>query len=140
MGHPRIETLIQRGGQIKKKYDLMGRVISISHSQWKEENIIYDKMGNLTDRDVTDNLSGAVETRHEWFQYNCLDMLLIENGAESHCYEYDSLYNRMHKNGQPYTNNDLHQLIQYGTTKCQYDSDGNLLSVHGEKNITCQYV
>lgn len=51
-----------------------------------------------------------------------------EKGQANHYYTYDSLYNRLEKDGKKHTYNALNQLVVKDNQTLTHDDNGNLLS------------
>ena len=62
------------------------------------------------------------------YTYDNLNQLTSEQGPSSHEYAYDSLYNRLAKDGTAHAVNALNQLLSDSETTYTYDLNGNRLS------------
>ncbi len=115
-----------RSDQSKLSYDLMGRIIDITSDQWESHNLTYDKIGNLIYRNVKDSAGND----NYYYTYDELQQLRTEEGALTHEYVYDSIYNRLRKNDKTFTYNALNQLVDPSYV---YDSNGCLIQRENEK-------
>ncbi|MBS0622175.1 MAG: RHS repeat-associated core domain-containing protein, partial [Verrucomicrobia bacterium] len=116
-GHLTDEDLIGDLGQIHHTTDRCGRNESVV-SPYFSQQCRYDSCGNL----VAFN-----EEENHTYTYDDLSQLTLEiskNNAQ--VYQYDSLRNRLAKNGEAYKHNALNEL-----TQGEYDLNGNQL-VSGE--------
>ncbi len=114
-------------GTVSYQYDLLGRSTATVSEQWQETvpDQGYDAVGNLLQRQFTD----ANDTVDCAYSYDNLYQLTSETGAASQTYNNDSLYNRIAKDGQPYTVNSLNQLLQQTDSNYTYDANGNLIEI-----------
>ena len=85
-------------------------------SQYFKSSAAYDEVGNIVSNAYEDP-SGKVFCRYE---YDGLDQLVKE---DAHSYKYDSLYNRIQKDGISHPTDKLCRYTEY-----KYDSCGNLIS------------
>ncbi len=116
------QQLIGNGGSVSFTFDEMYQLKGATHSKWKEEELTYDKIGNL----LSYNLNG--ENHH--FSYDSLYQLIEEN---NHSYTFDPFHNRRSKDGDWYQLNDLNELKATGANQYSYDPNGNLTRVENEK-------
>lgn len=123
-GHLLQATLPGRAGTLVYQYDYLGRIKHIAAPYWQENQFQYDAVGNLLSRQLKDNL-GEIQAS---FKYDDLYQLVEEEGAISHKYSYDSHYNRLDKNGRTHRYNQLHQLLDDGIYRYDYDHNGNMIS------------
>ena len=127
-------TLIGSAGSFKQEKDILNRVVSIQTPHWKETLAAYDTSGNPFEKIVESPLRG-IEKNH--YSYDELDQLQSEVGHE---YRYDSLYNRVSKDGRVHQINDLNQLIDDGDAQYHYDLCGRLKSKTREGvNVEYEY-
>lgn len=115
-------SMIGNAGELEYHCDKLGRVVSIHSEGWKEKDIIYNGNGNIVSRSVEDG-GGAMECAYE---FDDLSQLSSETGLASHKYSYDSLYNRMTKDGNQYDINALNQILNDDKAKYEYDRAGRL--------------
>lgn len=118
-------------GKSRFHYDLLGRITAIESDKLKQHAIQYDAMGNLTHYEGTDPI-GKLSCE---FLYDPLQQLVEEKGNGSHRYEFDSLHNRILKNGHFYTCNSLNQLLHQGESQYTYDLNGNLIRQQTDHDI-----
>ena len=107
-------TLIGNAGTLSQKRDILSRIYSIEAPSWREQ-LEYDLSGNLTEKIVNGKL--------EKFSYDLLHQVTTES---KHTYEYDSLFNRIMKDGQDYTLNELNQLEHDGVDTYVHDLNGRM--------------
>ena len=112
------ETLINKSKVITKIDDL-ARIVSIDTNSFKQRIKSYDKIGRI-EGIITKATSYENEAD---FSYDELNQLTNETGLFENSYSYDSHNNRLSKNEDRYTVNDLNELID--TTKNQYEYDKN---------------
>jgi len=129
--------LIGNGGDISFNYDRLGRLKSLSTTHWKEDQIQYDAVGNL----ISSHFSDDQDDRTNAYRYDDLYQVTHEEGCAKHDYTYDSHYNRLNKDGAKYTLNALHQLLDDGTYRYNYDLNGNLKEKisHDSSDNTVRY-
>ncbi len=107
-------TLIGNAGTLTQKRDILSRICSIEAPSWREQ-LEYDLSGNLIEK--------IVNGRLEEYSYDPLHQVKTE---PNHTYEYDSLFNRIGKDGQNYTLNVLNQLEHDGVDKYIHDLNGRM--------------
>lgn len=132
------EEAIANLGTSTYTYDLMGRVRQIQAPAWQEEipEDGFDCIGNLVKRTWKDNLGTASTAYH----YDALQHLMAEVGDTNHTYLYDTLHNRICKDGKPYLYNALNQLLSDGERSYIYNANGGMvLSMALGKNDTISY-
>lgn len=112
-------------GSISYGYDKLQRVISLQAPKWQEDVPAegYDAAGNLLKRQVVDSQGPCSYT----YTYDDLYQLTSENTTLT--YQYDSLGNRMSKNGNQQEINSLNQLLHETGSEYTYDLNGNLKQV-----------
>jgi len=130
-GNPLATQQIGNAGNITYQYDRMGRRSSTQSPSWQETIAEggYDAAGNLLERTLTDTV-GAI---HDTYTYDDLYQLTSENSLKPHQYRYDSLYNRIEKDGNLNQLNALNQLIDNTTEQYTYDLNGNLKQQSGQE-------
>ena len=115
-------------GTISTQFDLLDRCVSIESTPFRQhipENG-FDPAGNLTTYSIQNNLY--------LFAYDENYQLKSESGHCNHTYAFDSLSNRISKDGQQHHYNALNQLVRKGDQELVYDLNGNLTR-HG----ACEY-
>jgi RHS repeat-associated protein len=118
-------SMIGKAGTLTLERDLLSRLISVRASQWKETIEAYDAHGNPLVKTIDCAVLG---TDTNQYTYDDLQQLQTEKG---HAYLYDSLYNRVVKDGKDHSINALNQLMADGKTEYEYDRCGRL-----ERKIT----
>lgn len=111
-------------GFIEIGYDSCLRWDKIRTPVFEANEYHYDPRGSLISYQFTDQLGKS--ERH--YSYDLLNQLIAENG---HHYSYDSHYNRLSKDDQKYTLNDLFQVTSDSCTSFEYDLNGNLIRAKG---------
>lgn len=109
-------------GTVKFTYDPLKRYLSTQSPYFSESDVVYDKLGNITSRTLTDPLGNVPCT----YSYDDLNQVQKEEGTSTHTYTHDSLSNRVNKDGFELTLNALNQLLQDKQGAYQYDLNGNL--------------
>lgn len=119
------ETYLGTVGKLFRKFDPLGRLV-VSETAKVKENIPvegFDGNGNLLKRILTDPL-GEVACS---YSYDDLNQMTSEAGVSKHQYLYDSIYNRISKDGQEYKLNNLNQVLAAHERNFTYDLNGNLV-------------
>ena len=75
-GHLIRSTLIGKAGAIDYQHDLLGRLNSIKALKWQETNILYDKAGNIFQRQICDD-KGKIPIK---YTYDSLYQIKTEKG------------------------------------------------------------
>lgn len=109
-------------GTISYDYDILGRVIAIDSTHWKETLAGFDESGNLLGKKVVDQI-GLTSDK---YRYDSLNQLTAEKGVVRHHYVSDSLHNRLAKDEQKQEVNVLNQVVSDGTKQYEYDLNGNI--------------
>jgi RHS repeat-associated protein len=122
-GLPMVSKMINGCGLIKKTFDLLGRGVNINSPHWQEKMISHDSAGNVLSREFQDSLS----RKECHYSYDNQNQLLSEKGESAHDYVYDSLHNRVSKNGLKYNVNNLNQVLSDSNSNYQYDLNGRLI-------------
>ena len=117
-GNPLIQQLIAGSGALVHTYDPANRPTSCTAPHFNQEILEYDPVGNILQSRLND------VTHH--YTYDDLNQLTSET---DHSYDYDAFYNRLRKDSEVYSHNQLHQL----PAEFNYDPDGNPLF----SNHTC---
>jgi RHS repeat-associated protein len=130
--------LIASLGTSTQTFDNLGRIASITTPFWQE--VIpqdgYDAAGNLHKADVQDNL-GGIPYR---YSYDNLYQLVREEGLVNEDFTYDSICNRVKKNGSDCQVNALNELLSESAVTYNYDRNGNLIElIDGDKRLTFCY-
>lgn len=120
---------------VQIQYDLLSRPTSISSKHRSETLSEYDAVGNLCHRETQDVLGKVVSQ----YTYDNLYQLTAEAGFKTHTYAYDSLNNRLIKDGCAHTHNALNQLLQQSETRYQYDLNGNRTQKSSGKTVQYRY-
>ena len=108
------ESLIASLGHIGHLTDPKGRTRALMSPYFTQE-CIYDSTDRLTCL-ITDGIG-------QRFTYDDLSQLIAENSSDSaFLYGFDSLHNRVHKNGAVFLMNDLNEIL---STQHAYDLNGN---------------
>ncbi|MCH9627351.1 MAG: hypothetical protein S4CHLAM2_09890 [Chlamydiales bacterium] len=107
-------------GELRFRYDPCLRIDALLSPSYSSRAYQYDPCGNLLSYNFTDSLGTSVET----YVYDPLNQLIEE---KTHCYAYDSLYNRIVKDSFEHTLNALSQTLSDGETAYDYDHNGNLI-------------
>ena len=124
------ETLINQAGSAQHSYSKNSQRTRSVHTQW-EQQVSYDKVGNVTQTTLKDDSGEVVNT----YAYDPLYQLASENGIADHRYTYDSASNRLSIDDKPQLFNALNQLIQ-AEDRYAYDLNGNLTQ---KNDITFTY-
>ncbi len=124
-GNPLSAKMIKSAGTTEFHYDILNRIRQIQSPYWSETipEDGYDPVGNLVKRQIKDNLS-KVPCQ---YTYDDLYQVKQEEGMASHSYIYDSMYNRVSKDGNPHQVNALNQLLHDTKSQYEYDLNGNLV-------------
>lgn len=112
-------------GSIKTTWDPLGRTKSILSDHFEENNLLFDDAGNLLEITQKDP-QGTILSK---FSYDDLYQLTNESGVLDGSYVNDSINNRLKKNDEEYTINDLNQLTNDGDTTYEYDKNGNPIKI-----------
>ena len=132
MGHSLEEVLIGFVGGRKQSWDLAARRTEIATDLFKDRvpEGGYDPLQNMRKREtILDGKKSIAE-----YEYNALSQLISEKGEIKHRYSYDSLGNRLQRDGSSYTVNDLNQLLEAEGISYTFDLNGNLaIKTVGEK-------
>lgn len=122
MGHSLEEILIGYTGGRKQSWDLAARRTGIVTGHFQDKVAEYDSLQNIRKREtVLDDETSTTE-----YEYNALSQLISEKGEIEHRYSYDSLGNRLQRDGSNYTVNDLNQTLEAEGTSYTFDLNGNL--------------
>lgn len=131
-GNPTHHTLIN-GSCYERAYDGVNR-IKVQHGSIYHQGLEYDPVGNLKVQAVIDPLGTYIAH----YAYNELSQLTSEDGLENHTYGYDSLHNRISKDGTHCAFNSLNQILAQESSQFEYDLNGNLI-LKKEHGIEIRY-
>lgn len=138
-GNLQVESLIENLGNISYKTDLKGRKTAIE-SPFYVQRCSYDEKDNL--------IHSEIDSKHFDYTYDALSQLTSENSSEHpkapkvnfQNYVFDSLNNRIEKNGNISEINDLNELTNCEDILCKYDLNGNVISKKkSEKQFSYTY-
>jgi len=124
MGHSLEEILIGFAGGRKQSWDRAARRTEIVTNLFQDRvpEGGYDPLQNMRRRETILN----EEQSTTQYEYNALSQLISEKGEIEHLYSYDSLGNRLQRNGSSYTVNGLNQLLEAEGVSYTFDLNGNL--------------
>lgn len=125
-------TLAGNAGKIGYEYDLLNRTRKIESKNFKDIISNFDYSGNLTQKVTIDPLG----TQEQVYQYSSQNQLISEN---DYAYEYDSINNRLSKNQKENKVNFLNQVTNDGFNSYEYDLNGNLKKISGQKEVVFEY-
>jgi len=131
-------ALIHDLGTATMSWDAMGRVSAIATPYWQETipQDGYDKAGNLLQTTIHDNVGDAGYR----YSYDNLYQLTHEEGVFSDDHSFDSICNRLKKNGASYQMNSLNQLLSESSSVYSYDKNGNLIGMtNGDVHLIFSY-
>ncbi len=127
LGNITQEELIAELGHATYRYDQLGRVREIEAPHWQQQvpdEGGFDAAGNLLKTSWQDSIGNTTTA----YRYDALQQLTSEEGGCNHTYLYDSLNNRLSKDGKQYLYNALNQLLSDGESTYRYDLNGGLVS------------
>lgn len=108
-------------GNIHHSYNALGRCINVQCSSFNQKipKDGFDAAGNLRN----------FQAQGIFYQFTYDDQYQIQSelGHESHNYRFDSLFNRVDKDGQLATHNSLNEILQSGPETFTYDPNGNMI-------------
>lgn len=124
MGNILEEILPGNLGGRKQFWDEAGRRIEISTDFFQDKVLEggYDPLENLRKRETTLD----EETYIADYDYDALSQLIAEKGKIKHAYSYDSIGNRLKKDGSSYKVDEINQLIEAEGVFYTFDLNGNL--------------
>lgn len=117
---------VGKSGSEQFEYDALGRFLKQTGPLFSEEVRGYDLAGNIEAIETKDPLGIRVVDYDYGPKYQ-----LIKEGTE-HTYHYDSLSNRLKKDGQAEKVNALNQVLESGSASYKYDKNGNLIFLNKE--------
>ncbi len=124
MGNILEEILPGYGGSRKQAWDSSGRRVEINTDFFQDKVLEggYDLLSNIKKRETTlDDEKSTAE-----YEYNALLQLIFEKGEVEHRYSYDSLGNRLERDGAVYKVDGLNQLVEAEGAFYTFDANGNL--------------
>ncbi len=124
MGHILEEILPGNLGSRKQLWDQSGRRVEISTDFFQDRVLAggYDPLENIKKREtILDD-----ETYSTNYDYNALSQIISEKGEIERKYSYDSIGNRLQKDGSIYKVNGVNQLIEGEGANYTFDLNGNL--------------
>lgn len=138
LGNVKQARNIDEASVISYKRDALNRLTSISSDFFSFETTEngFDPSGNLCSARIVD---GIGEVRYK-FSHNDLSQIQYESGDATHLYEYDSVQNRIKKDGNIQRVNALNQTEYDGEHFYKYDANGNIIEKTREgKSILYRY-
>jgi RHS repeat-associated protein len=129
IGRPKVEVMPEMGGKITQAWNLLGRKIGIEHKNWSEKITEIDSTGKIKSIFHKDSI-GQVDSK---YNYDKNSQIISESGKANHTYEYDSLRNRLKKDGKQYSINELNQVLNDSEVAYEYDLCGNVTRVNDGK-------
>jgi RHS repeat-associated protein len=127
----RSQAIINAGSNTYQ-YDLKGRLKDIKLKAYTFTDSNYDAAGNLLHCSESDSFAKYDSE----YSYDALYQLEEETGASKNSYRYDSINNRIEKNGTAHSVNALNQLLDSGKSEYVYDQLGNLRKKDKNEEIT----
>lgn len=125
MGHPIEEQLIQFAGDQHRVWDQFGNIISIQNDVFIDKVFRDAKFPLRVNKRELEIDGKKVKNSYE---YDDWDFLVSEKGKFSHTYSYDSIGNRLSRDGVSYKVNESNQLIETEGVLYTYDLRGNVTS------------
>lgn len=128
--------LIGACGTMTMAWDKKGRPVTIS-SMYFTQNIPsdgFDAAGNLQKLTLTDEMGSNTSS----FSYDDRNRMIQEQGVFTHTYSYDSLGNRILKDGQLHVHDKANKLLVSPQASFSYDKNGNLIQ-KVQNGITTNY-
>jgi RHS repeat-associated protein len=124
MGNILEEILPGHLGGRNQTWDEAGRRIEISTDFFQDRVVAggYDPLENIRKREtVLDDETYTID-----YDYNALAQLILEKGEIEHKYSYDSIGNRLQRDGSAYKVDGVNQLIEAEGATYTFDPNGNL--------------
>lgn len=128
-------TLLKGVGDVDYRYNHKGRLSAIESPWWSQkiEENGFDPYGRIIAMKIQDR-SGIHSSNFTYTDHGQLEE------EEGHQYTYDSLFNRLSKDGRSWKVNSLNQLIKTPEASYRYDANGNLVEKCGEgENVFYSY-
>lgn len=122
------EVLINQAGVRTQRYTPSGWLSSTTHVLHSTSDILYDGVGNILSYELKDE----VGTSPMAFEYDPLNQLTKE---EDYSYTYDSLYNRISKNGVDYQIGPHNDINSDGDYSYKFDWNGNMIEKSGAREL-----
>jgi RHS repeat-associated protein len=123
-------------GDNLQKWDLIGRKIGTLHSLYAHDIDKTDSLGKVVQSSVRDPKGVSACN----FAYDDYYQLTSESGGINHTYEYDSLRNRVVKDGKYQKVNEINQLLDDQECRYSYDPCGNMISMtRGKSTANLKY-
>ncbi|MDP1835199.1 MAG: DUF6531 domain-containing protein [Chlamydiales bacterium] len=118
--------MIKGAGTIQYSWDDAGRLKTLYNAHYEESvpDDGYNAAGKLIKLNRRDQMDEALCQ----YEYDDLYHLTREVGVAQHTYSYNSINNRLSKDGLPCQLNDLGQILQHGDSRYTYDPAGFRLS------------
>jgi len=113
------ETLINTN-KVKYQIDELARIKTINANNFNQKIKNYDTIGRI-EGIIT---KASSYTNDANFNYDEVNQLTNETGLFEKSYSYDSHNNRLSKNEENYTVNDLNELIDTTLDQLEYDKNG----------------
>lgn len=138
MGNTLEEILAGYSGGRKQAWDPSGRRIEINTDFFQDRVLEegYDPLNNIRKRETTLDDEKLITE----YEYNALSQLILEKGEIEHRYSYDSLGNRLQRDGSTYKVDDLNELIEAEGASYAFDANGNLATkTIGQKTWVYQW-
>ncbi len=114
-GKATLQQLLGNLGNLNIACNEEGRTLS-QRSEYLEESIIYDNS-----KMPVEVIMNGISTK---FEYDSLNQII---GESNFTYDYDSLQNRIEKNGVLYNVNDLNEIVAIENELFSYDPNGNMI-------------
>ncbi len=122
MGNIMKEILPGHLGDRTQTWDEAGRRVGIATDFFQDKVLGYDPLDNIKKRTTSfEKESFAAE-----YDYNALLQLISEKGAIEHHYSYDSIGNRLKKDGSLYKVNALNELLEAEGSTYTFHPNGNV--------------
>jgi RHS repeat-associated protein len=120
-----------KGGRVSYSYNALGRCMKIHSPQFQQSVPVdgFDAAGNL--------LCFYLQDVPYTFSYDDYYQVKSEKGHVEHSYAFDSLANRLIKDGEVHSHNALNQVLKKGKEKFVYDANGNLIQRIKGKWVIC---
>ncbi len=124
MGNILEEILPGHLGGRNQTRDAAGRRIEISTDFFQDKVAVggYDPLENIKKREtILDDETHTID-----YDYNALSQLIFEKGEVEHKYSYDSIGNRLQRDGSAYKVDGVNQLVEAEGAIYTFDLNGNL--------------
>lgn len=124
MGHILEETLPGHVGMRRQLWTKSGQKKGIQTDFF--EDYILEKETRIFDHIKKRSTKLAQESYITDYTYNALGQLIAEKGRAKHEYFYDSIGNRLQKDGISYKVDSLNQILETGVATYTFDESGNM--------------